>query len=71
MYEVKNFLEKNRDTLQPDLLTVILNSGIELIRNLFTGQDPSKRLTVAGNFKVAPPPNFPPSASTVLLLDLD
>jgi myosin V len=52
-YEVKNFLEKNRDTLQPDLLSVILASSSAFVRDLFLapGQDPAKRLTVGANFK--------------------
>jgi len=58
-YEIVNFLDKNRDTLQIDLLSCLLTSSSELIQTLFKDavsdkdaeQGAKKKLTVGGNFK--------------------
>eukprot|EP01098_Paradermamoeba_levis_P007351 TRINITY_DN3032_c0_g1_i3.p1 TRINITY_DN3032_c0_g1~~TRINITY_DN3032_c0_g1_i3.p1 ORF type:complete len:775 (-),score=277.58 TRINITY_DN3032_c0_g1_i3:179-2503(-) len=59
VYEIENFLEKNRDTLQSDLLACLLTSSSELLQELYkevvSDKDDAgakkKTLTVGGNFK--------------------
>ena len=41
-YNVTNFLEKNKDTLHSDIISVLQNSQIELIRNMFPNDSEEK-----------------------------
>eukprot|EP01097_Dermamoeba_algensis_P001703 TRINITY_DN1640_c0_g3_i4.p1 TRINITY_DN1640_c0_g3~~TRINITY_DN1640_c0_g3_i4.p1 ORF type:complete len:2134 (-),score=641.62 TRINITY_DN1640_c0_g3_i4:179-6580(-) len=58
-YEIANFLDKNRDTLQIDLLNALLTSTSDLIQTLYKDAvsdkedqgGAKKKLTVGGNFK--------------------
>jgi hypothetical protein len=55
---VDGWLEKNRDTLQVDLLNLMLGSKIDLFRALFEGVQSdaniTKATTVGGTFKARP-----------------
>lgn len=53
-YDVTNWLYKNRDTLQPDLLSVLQSSSNRFITNLFpdTIGEGNKKVTTGGQFKV-------------------
>ena len=57
-YDVTNFTEKNKDSLQPDLIGVMQNSGIQFVQDLFRSQaqatstrGSSKQQGLGGQFK--------------------
>ena len=57
VYNINNFLDKNKDTLQDDLKAVCLASSEALVRQLFTEENPAgdaKKgpLTVGAQFKL-------------------
>jgi myosin heavy subunit len=53
-YEVANFLDKNKDTLPEDLVRLLNNSSVDLIKTIFSvvSLDGKKSATVGTIFKV-------------------
>lgn len=62
-YEVAGFLDKNKDTLPEDLVRLLHNSSVDLIKTVFTpvandldsAKSGKKAATVGTIFKVPPP----------------
>lgn len=53
-YEVKDFLEKNRDTMREDMLSILLGSKVELVKTIFTSAAAPGEDLVSNLLSVAP-----------------